>query len=326
MTSASSAGPRLVPADPTFLGAPSATDLSALDADYAVVGIPYGVPYDMRGVHSDAANAPAAVRARTQRFRGQAEHYDFDLDGTQFGDTGARLVDCGDLAGDPRDLAGNKERAVTALTRVVASGAVPLVLGGDDSVPPLLLRAFADAGPVNVLHVDAHLDFRDEVHGIPDGYSSPMRRIREMPWVDQMIQVGMRGVGSVRPADVRDARAAGNLIVPAEQLHAEGVDAVLRHVRAGERYVISMDVDGLDPSIAPAASAPLPGGIAFVQALQVFRGLCERARFAGIDVVEHFPSLDVNGITSVTVGRLLMVLMGASARVAAGSATEGRPG
>ena len=82
----------------------------------------------------------------------------------------------------------------------------PLVVGGDDSIPPMVVGAYRDFKRIHLLHIDAHIDFRDEVRGVRDGYSSPIRRIREMPWIDRIVQVGMRGPGSARPQDVADAR------------------------------------------------------------------------------------------------------------------------
>lgn len=306
--------PMPTPPDPSFLGAPVCLELGKVTADFAVLGIPYGVPYHMRGVHSDAANAPGAFRARTQRFARLVEHHDFDLGGTLFGDTGATLVDCGDLPGDPRDLAGNKTRATAAVGTLLERGVTPLVLGGDDSIPPLVVRAFAGHGQVNVLQIDAHLDFRDNVDGVTDGYSSPMRRIREMPWVGRIVQVGLRGPGSARPVDVKEALAAGNVLVTADEVRDRGIDAVLGHLVDDAPWFVTFDVDGLDPAIAPGTSAPLPGGLDFREVAGILRALGRRCAFAGIDIVEHFPSLDVRDMTSMTLGRLLCNLIGSVAR------------
>lgn len=304
----------LIEPDTGFLGAKVHTEPADVHADFAVLGLPYGVPYHMRGVHSPAADAPIEFRARTRRFNKQVEHYDFDLDGTLFADTGATIVDCGDLDGDPRDIEGNKHRGTEAVRALLDRGATPIVFGGDDSIPPIVVRAFEQHGPVNILQIDAHLDFRDEVNGIPDGYSSPMRRIAEMPWVGRVVQAGMRGTGSARPQDVADARAAGNEIVTAAEIHRRGPEAVLERLGGDAPWFITIDVDGLDPTIAPATSVPLPGGLDFVEAVGILRGLAERHEFAGIDIVEHFPELDVRDATSISLGRLLINLLGTSAR------------
>ncbi|TCP42623.1 agmatinase [Tamaricihabitans halophyticus] len=297
-----------------LLGAETHADLSSARADFVVLGIPYGVPYHMRGVHSGAADAPHAFRERTRRFNGQSTHYDFDLGGTLFGDTGAVMLDCGDLPGDPRDLDGNAVRATEAVETLLAAGATPIILGGDDSVPPLAVRAFERHGPVNVLQIDAHLDFRDEVGGIRDGYSSPMRRIAELPWVNRIVQVGLRGVGSARPEDVHDAHAAGNILITADAVHRDGPDVVLRSLTTDAPWFVTIDVDGLDPTIAPGTSVPLPGGLSYTEAAAILRGLAQHCDFGGLDIVEHFPSLDIRDLTSITLGRLVATVLGTAAR------------
>lgn len=305
---------KLTPPDKTFIGSPYLADLDRLDGAFTVVGVPFGVPYDIRAVNSDATNAPAALRTRSLRFADHLDHYDFDLGGTLFGQTGYSLVDVGDVPGDPLDIQGNTERSTEAIRAVLAQGSIPIVLGGDDSIPPSVVAAYKHHSPINVIQIDAHLDFRDEVHGITTGYSSTMRRITEMPWVDRVFQIGMRGSGSAYPNDLKDSLAAGNTVITARDVHERGVDYVLDQLPRGERYFITLDVDGLDPSIAPGTSAPLPGGLTWSQAASLFRGVASRGSFVGMDVVEHFPSLDVGWRTSDTITRLILNVVGTAAR------------
>ena len=112
--------------------------------------------------------------------------------------------------------------------------------------------------------MDAHLDFRDEVAGLRDGYSSPIRRLRELPWVRTVVQVGLRDVGSAREEEVLAARAAGNVLVRAEEVHARGaalLDELAARFDPAHRVYITVDVDGLDPSCAPGTLWPAPGGL-----------------------------------------------------------------
>lgn len=300
-----------------LFGAPSLPLEELRPGDHVVLGAPYGTPYDMGGVHSDAATAPKVFRDRAnQRFGNHQDRYDFALDGTLLGETGRRLVDVGNLPGDPRDLPGNGDRVRDAVSAILNRGAVPIVLGGDDSVPILVAAAYGTHGqPINVLQIDAHIDFADTAHGIRTGYSSTMRRIREMPWVNQIVQIGARGTGSARPQDVVDARTAGNLIIPAADLRSRGVDAVLDQLDRTAPWFITLDVDGLDPTIAPATSCPVPGGLSFLEAEALLSAVGADLGLAGIDIVEHFPSLDIGNTTSVTLARLLAVLIGRSVRM-----------
>ncbi len=211
-----------------FLGAPVETDPERIEADVAILGVPFGWPYPRPGSTTGCVDGPAAIRRsaeRLARFRG---NWDFDTDGPMLPlDATPRITDAGDVPGDPGDGPGNAAATTAAVAAILERGAVPVCIGGDDSVPIPILRAYAGRGPLTVLQVDAHLDFRDEVQGVREGYSSPMRRASEMEHVSSILQVGLRGVGSARASDVDDARAAGNLLVTAVELHERGVGWVL---------------------------------------------------------------------------------------------------
>jgi len=288
-----------------FLGAPVVTDLSTVDADVAILGVPHGVPYPRPGATVGCAEAPAAIRARSQRLARFRGHHDFDTDGPMLPLDGApRLIDCGDVAGEATDGAGNSRRITDAVAALLDRGVVPVCIGGDDSVPIPILRAFEGRGPITVLQVDAHLDFRDEVDGMREGYSSAMRRASEMPHVGRIVQVGLRGVGSARPSDVADAIAAGNLLVTARALRERGVAAVLGELAADDRIFLSFDCDGLDPSVMPAVSAPSPGGLTYAEASDLVRGI--GPRLVGAVFTEYVPALDRDALCALVMARLIV--------------------
>lgn len=300
--------------EPTFLGLPSVGPgtLGAGDADVAILGIPFGVPYPSPGLTAGCAAAPAAIRARSQRLARFANHHDFDLDGPMLvGSPPLRIVDAGDAAGSPEDGPGNATRAEAAVRALLDAGAVPVVLGGDDSVPIPILRAYDGRGPLTVLQVDAHLDFRDEVAGVRDGYSSSMRRAAEMDHVERIVQVGLRGVGSARPSDVADARAAGNLLVTARELRERGVAWLLEQLPRGASVVVIFDTDGLDPSVASAVSGLSPGGLSYDDAGDLLAGVAARCRVVGAAFTELVPALDQNEASTLVVVRLVMRLLAA---------------
>ncbi len=301
----------------SFLDLPRAT-LAALRpgaVDVAILGVPHGVAYPNPGLTAGCADAPAAVRARSRRLAGFVSHHDFDLDGPMLSPGGGlRIVDLGDVPGTPDDGAGNAERAESAVRQLLDAGTVPLILGGDDSVPIPVLRAYAGRGPVCVVQVDAHLDYRDEVSGVRDGYSSTMRRIGEMEHVARVVQVGLRGVGSARPSDVADASAAGNLLVTARQLRERGVPWLLDQLPVDLAVFLLFDVDALDPSLAPAVSGMSPGGLTYDQASDLVTGVASRHRFAGAAFTELVPALDPAGASALVVVRLAILLLGTLAR------------
>lgn len=286
-----------------FLGAPIETDLAQLDAEVAILGVPYGWPYPRPGATAGCAVAPTAVRRRAARLARFRDHWDFDLNGPM---RLRPLVDAGDVPGDATDGPGNSERTTAAVAEVLARGAVPVCIGGDDSVQIPILRAFAGRGPLIVLQVDAHLDFRDEVDGVREGYSSPMRRATEMAHVGQVIQLGLRGVGSARAVDVDDSRAAGNLICTARELRERGAGWVVGQLPADASVFVAFDCDGLDPSVFPAVSAPAPGGLSYVEAFELLAGIGQR--LAGAAFAEYVPSLDSNELSALVLARLISLL------------------
>ena len=292
--------------DAAFLGAPVEVDLDRLEADVAILGVPHGWSYPRPGTTTGCADAPSAVRRRSAalaRFRG---HWDFDLDGPMLPADRTRLVDAGDVPSRPDDGPGNSVAISAAVTAIAGRGAVPICLGGDDSVTIPVLRGLAPRGPMTVVQVDAHLDFRDEVDGVREGYSSPMRRASEMTHVTRAVQVGLRGVGSARPEDRDAARAAGNTLVTARELRAAGPAAVLTHIAEDAAVFVAFDVDGLDPSAFPAASALAPGGLTFAEADELLRAI--GPRLVGAAFTEYVPGLDVNEIGALVVARLAIRL------------------
>jgi agmatinase len=292
--------------DPTFAGFPACADLSALDADIAIVGVPVGVSYPGSKAHS--TTAPAEIRRQSRRFGRFVDHHDFNFDGRVLGPRPPRVVDCGDVP----IVEPGEQHAVTenVIRAIVSGGAVPIVLGGDHSIPIPVMRAFAGTGSVCVVQIDAHLDFRDEIHGIRDGLSSGMRRASELPFVSGVVQVGIRGVGSAREEDVRVAREYGSVVVLAADIHRHGIGFAIDRLPDANRYYVTLDIDGLDPSVAPGVIAPSFGGLSYFQVFEFLRAIAFKGSIIGMDIVEVAPLKDINNITSLLAARLVMDTIG----------------
>ena len=297
-----------------------ATDLDTLNADIAFLGIPYGNAYSIEDIGNDQSAAPTAIRQATERIVRAPERHDFDIGGPLLLDQDVRLVDCGDVRGDHLDLTGHNLRAEQAVRRILAAGALPIVMGGDHAIPIPVLKAMDDQGPITLVQIDAHIDWRDEVNGVREGLSSPIRRASEMDHIRDIHQIGIRAQGSARPEDLQAAHAYGANIVTAYELHDQGMDAILDRIPDGERYYITIDADGLDPAVMPAVAGPAPGGMTFHQARKLIHGLVKKGRVIGMDVVEILPGMDLNRISSITAGRLMVNLIGAT--IAAGYYTR----
>jgi agmatinase len=296
----------------TFMGFPACPDLTELSADIALLGVPGATPYPNLG--SYCGGAPEAIRAAMGAHADRLAHYDFDLDGPLLGSLGVRAVDCGDLACFDRDPAANRTRIRDTVSLILDRGAVPIVLGGDDSVQIPLFEAFAGRGGYTMLQIDAHIDWRDEVAGERFGLSSTMRRASEMDHVVRLIQVGQRGVGSARLQEVRDTRAAGVTLVPAATIHREGITAVVELVPPGADVLIAFDCDALDPAIMPAVMGLAPGGLTYWHTVDLLHGVAAKARIANFNLVEFVPARDVNGAGALVAGRIVANVIGLLAR------------
>ncbi len=296
----------------TFLGFPACPDLGTLEAEIAILGAPCATAYPSVGPY--CAGGPAAIRAGIAGYATSRDHQDFDLGGPLLGDSGARVVDCGDLSYDAEDSPGNRERIRRAVATLLERDARPVVIGGDDSIPIPVLQAYADHGPLTVVQIDAHIDWRDEVQGERFGLSSTMRRASEMPWVERIIQVGARAIGSARPDDYQDALDWGVHFVTARDLNAHGLEPVLDLVPPAAEIFVTLDCDGLDPSIMPAVIGPAPGGLSYWQAVGLLHGLAAKARIAGFDIVEFMPARDMQGLAALTAARLVCNALGLMAR------------
>lgn len=298
----------------SFLYSPVHTDLDTLDAHVAIMGLPYGSAYHASAISNDQIHAPDAVRSVTDRVCRHLERYDYDVGGPIYGGRALKVIDVGNVPADMNDLRSHYLRAEQAIRKILAAGALPITLGGDHGITTPVLRGFADHGPITVVHVDAHIDWRDNVHGVRDGLSSPIRRASEMDHVGEIFQIGMRAQGSARPEEVAAAAEYGAHIIPAFEVHDNGIDSVLAQIPAGGRYYLTIDADGLDPTVMPAVEGPAPGGLTFHQVRRLIHGLVGKGRVVGMDIVEITPSTDVNMISCITAGRLMVNLIGAAVR------------
>lgn len=299
------------PSSGTFLDLPKGTIGDGARADAAILGAPAATPYPSVGPY--CAGAPAAIRAGIANWAGARDHMDFDLDGPMVA-AGASVVDCGDLVYDANDTAGNRARIAGAVKTLLDGGAVPAVIGGDDSIPIPLFHAFEGRGKFTLLQIDAHIDWRDEVQGIKLGLSSTMRRASEMGWIERIIQVGARGTGSARVSDYQDALSAGVRFFFADAVHERGIEPVLDQVPAGSNVLVTVDCDGLDPTIMPAVIGPAPGGLTYWQAVGLMRGVARKARIAAFDIVEFMPERDEQQRGALTAARLIANAIGLISR------------
>ena len=128
---------------------------------------------------NDQSNAPTHIRRYCERALRGLDRYDFDIGGTLLNGEDVKVVDCGDVIGEAKDVAGNHQRSEEVVRKILQSGAMPIILGGDHAIPIPVFRALENHGPITLIQVDAHIDWRDVFHGVSQGLSSVIRRASE---------------------------------------------------------------------------------------------------------------------------------------------------
>lgn len=290
----------------TFAKSPYVEDWSRIDADVAILGAPYDFGTQWR---AGARFGPRSIREASTLFSfGHAGAYDHEDDVTYL--EGVRIVDIGDADIVHTDTIASHAAIETGVRAILASGAMPVVLGGDHSVNIPCIAAFEDQEPIHLVQLDAHLDFVDERHGVRLGHGSPMRRAAERPWVTGLTQLGIRNVSSTAKEGYEAARTMGSDILSVRQIRKLGVEAVAERIPAGKRYYLSIDIDGFDPSIAPGTGTPSHGGFTYYEGLELISALARRGEIVGIDLVEVAPDYDHSGSTAILAAQLLLNAIG----------------
>jgi agmatinase len=313
----------------TFGKRPPCLDWDSLDADVAVLGVPFDMGTQYR---SGARFGPRAIREASTLFSfGHGGAYDHEDDAVYLPMDAVRIVDVGDADIIHTDTAASHRNAEAAIRRILARGALPVVLGGDHAVNIPCIRAFSEQPPIHLVQIDAHLDFVDVRHGVREGHGNPMRRAAEQPHVMGLTQLGIRNVSSTAREGYEDARRRGATIRSVRQFRQLGTSGVLELIPAGVRYYVTIDIDGFDPSIAPGTGTPSHGGFLYWEVLEFLQGLARRGDVVGIDLVEVAPAYDPAGITAILAAQILLNFLGfvfhqrRGRGTGAGIASERRP-
>ncbi|MCT8973899.1 agmatinase [Microbaculum marinisediminis] len=292
----------------TFAKSPVCLDWDRIEADVAVLG----VPYDMGTQYRPGSRfGPRAIRDASTLFSfGHGGAYDHEDDVVYLPADRVRIVDVGDADIVHTDTVSSHRNTELAVRKILASGAMPVVLGGDHAINIPCVRAFADEDPIHIVQIDAHLDFVDVRHGVSEGHGNPMRRAAEQTHVTGLTQLGIRNVSSTAREGYEEARRRGSQIRSVRQCRALGTRGMLDLVPEGARYYVTIDIDGFDPSIAPGTGTPSHGGFLYWEVMEFLQGLSKRGDVVGIDLVEVAPAYDPSGVTSILAAQVLMNFLG----------------
>lgn len=290
----------------TFMRAPLADNLDELEADIAVLGM----PYDMgTAVRPGARYAPRSIRDLSTWNCYMYNGWYNPIDDEVYMDKDWRVVDVGDVDVMHTEYEQSFANCEAAVRKILSRNAIPFVIGGDHSITIPVLKAFDRYQDLCVIQFDAHLDFTNAPGGVRHGQGSPMRRASEMKHVGQIVQIGMRGVGSSGPDDWADARANGNIIMNMKKIRDNGLQWVMDQIPKAEHYYVTFDIDGLDQMLAPGCGSPQPFGLYYEDVVPLFRNIAGKGQIVGFDMVEVCPPCDLNQGTALTAANLMMDMM-----------------
>ena len=258
----------------TQFGAPDAPYCDPATARVTIIPAPleYSVCY-LKGTE----HGPQAILAASS----QMELYDEELDWCPI-EAGVYTRPALDYSG--MDHAAALKATGDAVREVLQRGHLPFTIGGEHSLSAPLIAAvheyFAD---LNVVHIDAHGDLRDEYEGTKLSHAAIERRV-----VDMGIPLTEIGIRSFSPEEAEFMKTSPDVTIVWGYQLAQGT-AVIPWERLSKHTYVTIDLDALDPSEMPAVGTPEPGGLHWYQLLDLFREICQRTTVVGMDVVELCP-------------------------------------
>ena len=289
----------------SFLDLPVISDWAQLTHQAVVFGAPFGKPYNPDQFPNNQSTAPDRLRDASPRILVDPQAVDSDLSS---GSTLASIsvADGGDIPLNNNNIDQHYAEIESAVRYLIEKGIFPVSIGGDDGITNPVLRGLDSLNDLTIIQIDAHMDWKNERFGEKDGYSSPMRRASEMAHVSAIHQVGIRSYGSATEKDISDAKNWGVQIYLAKDIHEKGIDWFLSSLPNSGKFFITLDVDGLDPSILPGTIALSPGGLDWRQTVACFEGISKKGKIIGLNIVELAPKNDINQISMIVVGRLIL--------------------
>jgi agmatinase len=297
----------------SFMRVPTCTDLAAVDADIAILGAPSdeGSPWK-----PGSRFAPRKIRELSIKYAGygpvqhQLGYYDIDENRRflEYERRNNRIVDCGDSDIVYTNVRKTFDNITRDVGRILDAGAFPVVIGGDHAITYPVVRAYTER--LNVVHFDAHMDYRPFVHGVQWANGNPIRNVAKLPTCHHIVQVGIRSLRT-RQGDVEDSRARGNDIVTIPDFRRCGARTIVDLLPPDEPVYVSIDVDVLDLPLVPGCASSEVNGLTYDELRQALFAIARGRDVIGFDLVEVNPMLDVPADnTSQLAAQLIIEFLG----------------
>lgn len=232
-------------------------------------------------------------------------------------------IDHGDLEltedHDWPDLLGPIQKSIESIT---ARRSLPVVLGGDHAISYAAVAGLHTTKRLNIVWFDAHTDFCAWAGGESHNHKQVLRRISGLAHVGRIVQIGHRGLTYQDESRLSDKM----LVVTADAAARMHPDTLLEFLRPDEPVYISIDIDAVDPSLAPGTGHPVPGGLSVALLIELAVVVMSKRRVVGVDLMEINPLLDCDNVTSAVGANILRQLLSslAQARDLSGAGDEGQ--
>ena len=301
--------------DFTFLGIPRCDiedPKSYAGADVVILGAPIdsGTTY-----RSGTKMGPQSIRGTDYISHGsERPHLNMRVDGLK----DLKVFDAGDVLMPPNDLTDSLNRLEKATEKLARAGVIPFILGGDHSIASADVKGIANVlghGKVSMIHFDAHADTGTDQWGALVGHGVPMRRLIESGAVrgDKFLQLGLRGYWPDNETLnwMRDQKMRSYEMT---EIHHRGMEVVLNEsfktlTEGTEGVFLSVDIDVVDPGMAPGTGTPEPGGMTSRELIEAVRRICTELPIVGVDIVEVSPAYDHADITSLLANRIVLEVL-----------------
>jgi len=292
----------------TFLKAPYVEDVTRC-GDYDVVVL--GAPHDSGTTYRPGTRFGPQGMRRISALYGT---YSFEL-GVDLRES-ITIADIGDIFTIPGNIEKSFDQISKGVSHVYASGAFPVVLGGDHSIGYPTVRGVAEhlEGNLGIIHFDRHVDTQEtdldeRMHTTPWFHAT---NIPNVP-AKNLVQLGIGGWQAPRPG-VKVGRERGTTILTVNDCVNMGLDEAIDVALEvawddAEAVWLSFDVDCLDAAFVPGTGWPEPGGFLPREALKLVTGAASRG-LAGIEIVECSPPYDHADITALVGVRVICDVLG----------------
>ena len=296
------AGPR------SFFNSPWCSDISTLDSQVALVGVPYDYGVIIPGLRSGTSRGPNAVRDGgaynyVSPETGEGAQGWFDIEDETEYLKGVTIADVGNISVIPAEIVGNLDRITEVVQKMAATDALVGAVGGDHSISFPVRTRYGEVRVGGRRPLRRHADFSDEVNGSKFSHGSQLRRLSELGFINNITMIGIRRCSK---KVWEEAREHGVNIVTSRQLMREGaVAAIDRAVRPSRFLYVSVDTDIMDHSQIPGTTLPEPAGIPYQLLRDSLIETCKKGKIVGFDVVELSPPHDVGGVSAHVTSWLL---------------------